>query len=156
MGASVCEGHPDSPLDGITMENVKLFIAHDPAAPYDKSVDALTFRRARNLKLRDVEIVWDGPSYEKWKSALALEDVDGADLRGITARQAESSAASPAVALRDVRNAWVHDCRAAAGTGTFFGVSGPRSRNLLFTDNDTREAKTAVRSSADVPATAIK
>ena len=24
MGASVCEGHPDSPLDGITMENVKL------------------------------------------------------------------------------------------------------------------------------------
>ena len=155
MGASVCEGHPDSPLDGITMENVRLAITHDPSAPYDKAVDALTFRRARNVKLRDVEIVWDGPVYEKWKSALALEDVDGADLRGITARQAESSAASPAIALRDVRNAWIHDCRAAAGTGTFFGVAGPRSAGLLFTDNDTREAKTAVRSSADVPSGTI-
>ncbi len=107
------------------------------------------------MKLRDVEIVWDGPAYEKWKSALALEDVDGADLRGITARQAASSAASPAVALRNVRNTWIHGCRATAGTGTFFGVSGPRSAGLLFTDNDTREAKTAVRSSADVPSGTI-
>jgi hypothetical protein len=131
------------------MENVKLFIAHDPAAPYDKSVDALTFRRARNLRLRDVEIVWDGPAYEKWKSALALEDVDGADLRGSRPGRRNHPPRAPLSRFRDVRSAWIHERRAAAGRGSS-SESPPKSRDLLFSNNDTREAKTGVRSSADV------
>lgn len=155
MGASVCEGHPDSPLEGITLENVRLAVSRDPSAAYDKAEDALVFRRARNLTLRDVELVWDGPASQKWRSALALEDVDGADLRGIRGRQAGASD-GPAVRLRDVRNGWIRDCRAAPGTGIFFGVAGPRSADLLFADNDVREAKAVIRSSADVPSGAIK
>ena len=154
MGASVCEGHPDSPLDGITLENIRLVIAHDPAAPYDKAVNALTFRRVRNLALRDIEIVWDGPVYEKWASALLLDDVDGADLRGIRGREAEASGA-PAIRLHDVRNAWIRDCRAAVGTGIFIGVSGRKSRDLLLSNNDTRKAKVQYQTAADVPPGAI-
>jgi hypothetical protein len=154
MGASVCEGHPDSPLDGITMENVRLAIAHDPAAPYDKAVNALTFRRVRNLALRDVEIVWDGLAYEKWKTALLLEEVENADLLGVIGRQA-GSADGPAIRLHDVRDARIRDGRAAAGTGTFIGVSGPRSRDILLTGNDTRKARTVLATAPDVPAGAV-
>ncbi len=68
-GMSVCNGHPDSWLDGVSFENVKLTIAHDPKAPYDKAVDAIRFELARNLRLRDFEVVWEKPLYDKWRSA---------------------------------------------------------------------------------------
>jgi polygalacturonase len=155
MGASVCEGHPDSALDGITMENVRLAVAHDPGAPYDKTVNALIFRKARNLRLRNIEIAWEPPLYRNWRSALVLDDVENAGLSGIEGRQAGSSDA-PAILFRDVRDARIRDCRAPAGTRVFFGVSGPRSEALRFSNNDTRAAQTALASDADVPPSAIK
>jgi len=37
-------------------------------------VDAMEVRWARNLKLKDVEVVWDKPGSPKWQSALRMED----------------------------------------------------------------------------------
>jgi polygalacturonase len=58
QGSSVCNGHPDSWLEDISFENVKLVVAHDPEAAYDKAEHGLVFKQARNLRLKDVEIVW--------------------------------------------------------------------------------------------------
>jgi polygalacturonase len=140
-GMSVCNGHPDSWLDGVTFENVRLTIAHDPKAPYDKAVDAVRFELARNLRLRDFEVVWEGPAFAKWRSALTFEDIRGLVLDGVTARQAHDGGASPAIVLRRVEDALVRDCRAAPGTGTFVRLEGPGTKDVVLAGNDIRRAK---------------
>jgi len=157
QGASVCNGHPDHWLDGITLENVKLFIAHDPAAPYDKAVQALTFKQVKNLKLRNVEIVWDKPIYDKWESALCLEEIQGLELDGFSGRQAKPSpeAAAPAVVFNQVEGALIRHCQAAPGTGEFFRFSGNKTKDIVLFGNDFRQAKTAFQQSPEVGSSAI-
>jgi hypothetical protein len=149
QGASVCNGHPDRWLEGVTLDNVKLFIGHDPAAPYDKAINALTFERVRNLRLRDIEVVWEGPAYDRWRSALYLEDVSGLELRGFSGRPARPEA-GPAVVLDRVEDAVVRDCRAAAGTDVFLEVRGEKSRGIAFWGNDLRNAAVPCRLAPDV------
>ena len=43
-------GHPDSWLDGVSLDNIKLFVSNDPESPLQKTVDAMQVRWARNLK----------------------------------------------------------------------------------------------------------
>jgi len=143
-GSSVCNGHPDSWLDGVTLDNVRLFLAHDPRAPYDKSVDALVFKQARNLTLRNVEVVWEEPFYSQWRSALALEEVEGLvvdGFKGGPAPAGRASAPAPAVLLRDVRDAVIRNGKALPGTDAFVGVFGDRSDGILLAGNDLRSAK---------------
>ena len=54
MGTSGINGHPDSWLENVSLENVKLFMSHDPASPLETAEQAMKIRWARNLKL-DVE-----------------------------------------------------------------------------------------------------
>lgn len=140
-GASVCNGHPDSWLDGVSFENVKLTLTHDPEAAYDKAEDALVFRQARNLRLKDVEIAWEGPASGKWRSALSLDEVRGVVLDGVTAVQAPGAEAAPAVRLNQVDFAVVRNCAAAAGTGTFLSLLGEGTKDILLERNDLRRAR---------------
>ncbi len=157
-GPSVCNGHPDSWLDGITLDNVKLFVAHDPASPYDKTVHALTFKQARNLKLRNVEIFWDKPAFAGWESALVLEDVQGLTLDGVETRPArpESPRVLPAVVLKQADNALIRNCRALPGTGVFLGIEGDKTRDIIVTGNDFRAARAGLAIDARVPAGAVR
>lgn len=158
QGASVCNGHPDSWLEGITMENVKLFIAHDPDAPYDKAVHALTFKWAENLKLRDVEILWEGRDNPKWESALFLDEVKDLEMSGFKGRQAKTGQAgtAPAVLLNQVEGALIRDCRAAWGTNEFFRFSGPKTKDIVLQGNDSRQAGTVVVRNPEVTASAVR
>jgi polygalacturonase len=140
-GSSICNGHPDSWLDGISFENVKLTVAHDPDAAYDKAVHGLVFKQARNLSLKDVEIVWEGPPSEKWQSALALDEVQGVILDGIAAVQSPGAEKAPAVLLNQVDDAVVRNCRAADGTGTFLLLAGEGTKDILLERNDFRKAR---------------
>jgi hypothetical protein len=145
-GASICNGHPENWLDVITMENIKLFIAHDPAAPYDKAMHALKFQYAKNLKLRNIEVIWQKPEFRQWKCALALADIQGLELDGIRGRQAqpgfEKSAA--AVFLDQVDNALVRNCEAAPGTGLFMAIQGEKTKDIVIYNNDFRAAQLAI------------
>ncbi len=58
------------------------------------------FKQARNLRLRDVEIVWQGPGSEKWESGLAFDQVQDLVLDGLRTVQAPGAAAAPAVLLQ--------------------------------------------------------
>ena len=155
-GASVCNGHPDAWLENITFDNVRLAVAHDPAAPYDKAVDALTFKQVRNLKLRNLEIVWDKPPYERWGSALALDEIRGLEITGFQGGPAPAAPDKPAVVLRQVESAVVRDGAALAGTGTFVEVRGPRSRDIVLAGNDVRQAKEAYRVREGASPAAVK
>ncbi|MGZ4887315.1 MAG: glycoside hydrolase family 28 protein, partial [Candidatus Aminicenantales bacterium] len=141
-GMSVCNGHPDSWLDGVSFENVKLTIAHDPKAPYDKAVQAIKFELARNLRLKDFEVVWEKPLYDRWQSALSFEDVKGLVLDGVRARQAKDGADAPAILFKRVADAVIRNCRADEGTGTFLRLSGRETRGVVLAGNDMRLAKT--------------
>jgi hypothetical protein len=145
---------------------VKLIVAHDPAAPYDKAVHALTFKQVRNLKLRNLEIVWEKPEYARWESALVLEDVRGLELTGFQGRQAPAAddsvvkddlvvAEKAAVVLRRVENAVIRNCAPLPGTGLFFDIQGASTRDIAFLSNDFREPKTAIRLGKDVPPGAV-
>src|SRR5207249_11861696 len=40
-GACLINGHPDSWLDHVSLENIKLYLSTDPSAAYDRSVNAM-------------------------------------------------------------------------------------------------------------------
>src|SRR5437867_7793010 len=96
-GTSGINGHPNSWLENVSLENVKLWLSHDPESPIEKAVDAIKVRWAKNLKLKDVEVSWDKPESGKWESALNVEDVNGLEIQGFSGRQAKLGADMPAV-----------------------------------------------------------
>lgn len=154
MGPCVLNGHPDSYLENITLENVRLAVSEDPQAPppLRKTVNALTVQRARNLRLKDIEIVWEEPSSEKWRSALVLEDIQDLTLDGISARQAGDGSDAPAIVFNRVDGAVVRNCKAPAGTGTFFRFAGKETRHVVLVGNDYRRARVPVHVSEEVAA----
>jgi hypothetical protein len=138
-GSSLVNGHRDSWLEDISFENVKLFLSTDPAAPYDTAVNAIDFRWARNLRIKDFEVFWEKPALDRWQSALSFEDVEGLDLDRFSGRQAWPEKDAPAVLLNNVANAVIRDSRALEGTKVFLTVLGKNSRNILLRDNDLRK-----------------
>lgn len=104
-GSSLLYGHPESPLDNITFENVKLFLSADPAAPFDRAEHALHFRWARDLMLKNLEVVWEKPALPAWKSALYLEHIDGLQLDRFAGRSGSADTNIPAVVFDSVRRA---------------------------------------------------
>jgi hypothetical protein len=155
-GSSICNGHPDSWLEDITIDNLKLYLAADPQAPYDQAVHALEFRQVRNLKLKDIEVFWGDPPSPRWESALHLEQVKGVVLDGFSGRQAQLATATPAVVLDRVEDALIRNCRAQAGTQTFLHLVGQGTQAVALVGNDFRCAKTPYSLSADLQADVVR
>jgi hypothetical protein len=140
QGSSRIEGHPERWLEGITFDNIKFFISHDPHSAYDSSTSAMVFRRAKNLQLRNIEVHWDNPTFEKWQSALQVEDVDGLQLSGFMGNAAWPEKDTPAVALNRVRNANIENLVALPGTNVFLKLGAGDDDIHLF-GNDFQQAK---------------
>ena len=155
-GACPIHGHAASWLDGISLDHVKLFVSTDPAAPYDKAEHALDFRRARNLKVRNLEVFWEKPALDHWQSALYFEDVSGLDLDGFAGRAAWPERNVPAVVLANVSDAVVRNCRAADGTRLFLKIMGPDSRAIRLQGNDLSKAKVPYQLDKGVKRGAVK
>jgi polygalacturonase len=143
QGTSMIHGHPDSWLDGVSLDNIKLFVSNDPDSPLQKTVDAMQIRWARNLKLRDVEVIWDKPASAKWQTALRLEDAQDVELDDFRGRAA--GAGAPAVAFTNVDGATVRNSNAATGTELFLDIAGAASRGIRLFGNDLGAAKVPYR-----------
>jgi Glycosyl hydrolases family 28 len=141
QGTSKIEGHPERWLEGITFDNIKFFISSDPSRKYDLATSAMIFRRARNLKLRNIEVHWDKPTYDRWQSALDIEDVDGLQLSGFSGNAAWPDQNVPAVFLKDAKNANVDESVAPAGTNVFLKIAGSGTQDVHLFGNDFHEAK---------------
>jgi polygalacturonase len=138
-GSSICNGHPESWLEDITLSNVKLTVAHDPAAAYDKARSALVFKQVRNLKLKDVEVTWEKPGYDSWESALVLDEIDGLHLDHFSGSAWQTK--HPAIRLNQVEHAVVRNLSAATGTETLLQFTGGRTKGILLQGNDFRLAR---------------
>jgi len=155
QGSSVINGHPDSWLQDITFDNVRLHLTADPKAPYDKAVHALEFRRVRNLKLRDVDVTWGEPASPGWRSALHVSEAAGVTIDAFAGRQAGTSA-DAAVVLDGVRDATVRSCRATSGTQTFLRLSGSGTTGIALGENDLSRARVPVSIGAEVSKGAVR
>ncbi len=122
-GTSAINGHPDSWLEGIRLDNVRLFVSHDPQAPYENTEAALTLRNARHFTMKDVEIAWEKPESPTWKAGLRVSDVTDLLLDGVDVPMR--------MTLQDVENATVSRSRAAT-----VQVSGARSRKIRLVDTE--------------------
>jgi hypothetical protein len=155
-GSSLFHGHPESWLEGITLENVKLFVSADPTAPFDKAENALDFRRARDIALRNVEVYWETPGLATWKSALYLEDVSVLELDGFVGRQAWLQAVAPAIALNQVTGAVFRNCRALEGANVFLKVTGARTWGIRLDRNHLEKATVPCQLGPEVAPGAVK
>ncbi len=142
QGMSRIAGHPESWLENVSFESIRLFISTDPKMAYDTSDHALKFHYARNLKVKDVEVVWEKPSLPAWQSAMHFEDVDGLEVNDFRGRQAWPEKDYPAVALKDVQNVRLLNSQAVEETNVFLGVEGEGSKNIMALGNDLQQAKT--------------
>jgi len=143
QGTSMIQGHPDSWLDGVSLEHIKLFVSNDPDSPLQKTVDAMQVRWARNLKLKDVEVIWDKPASAKWQSALRMEDAQDVELDGFGGRPA--GAGAPAIGFTNVDGATVRNSNAAPGTELFLDLAGAKTRGIRLIGNDLGPAKVPYR-----------
>lgn len=108
MGASAINGHPESWLENVRFDNVKLFVTHDPAAPYEITRNAITLKQARNFSMRDVEVRWEAPHSNTWKTGISAEDVEDLRLDGCRVQSAPGSSA-PVVELANAKGATLRD-----------------------------------------------
>ena len=154
-GTSEIAGHSERPLEGITLANIKFFISSDPKSPYDMATSAMIFRRVKNLRLQDIEVHWEKPGYDKWQSALLVDDVDGLKLDGFSATNAFPAQDTPTVLLDHVKNATVDGSVAAEGTNVFLKISGADSHDLHLFGNDFHQTKVPYVLSPEVKADGV-
>ena len=94
-GASVINGHPTSWLEGVRLDNVRLFVSSDPKAPYEHTATALIVRQARALRMTNVEINWEKPYSATWRNGLSLDQVKDAILDHVEVHPAPGSKSQP-------------------------------------------------------------
>jgi hypothetical protein len=122
-GTSAINGHPDSWLDGVHLDNVHLFVSHDPQAQYENTQSALTLQYARNFTMRDVDIQWEKPESSTWKTGMQVQDVDGLLL--------EDMQVPTRLSLKNASNVTLRQSRTPA-----VEVSGAGSRAIRVTDTE--------------------
>ncbi|MGD1104812.1 MAG: glycosyl hydrolase family 28 protein [Terriglobia bacterium] len=156
QGSCLITGHPSSWLENVSLENLRLFISTNPSSPYDKAVNALQFRYARNLNVQDVEVTWQKPEWVNWQSALYFEDVEGLKLQGFTGGPARLQTPIPAVVLDQVDEAVILNSQPRPGTQLFLKVKGAKSRNIYLVGNELHGVKTPYQLDSDVKPGSVK
>ena len=144
-------------VEGLTLENIKLLMYggktcrfnENPPYPFPiygfhgTSPYSLFFRHVTDLNLRNVQVKWNTPEKQDWGAALRCWKVNDLEIDGFRGRQSLSSAA-PAIGLKQVEGAFIHNCRAVKGTGTFLDLSKD-VRDVTFINNDLSRAKRVYR-----------
>jgi hypothetical protein len=153
---SLISGHPDSPLEGVRLENVRLSVSSDPDAPLVTGGPALQVRRVKQFTLKDVQVIWENPPTGEWGSAITVEDARELTVDGFSGRQALPDGTCPAIALHQVKSALLRNCRTDRGTGTFLEVGGRETREIGLLNNDLRHARTPYAWRDDVDPRAIQ
>ena len=119
-------GLPESPMSGVTFDNVRIS-ARD---------EGFLVRHAREVAFHHVQIdTGEG-------SALIAVDTEGLDLDGFGTGAPHSE--SPAVDLRDVKDVFLRGSWAPRGTDTFVRVGGESTRNVVLSGNQFRQARRGV------------
>jgi hypothetical protein len=141
QGTSAINGHPDSWLDGIRFNHVRLFVSHAPDAPYESTTAAVTLRYARDVAIKDVDIRWEQPRASTWRSGLAADHVQDLSIEDARIDAAPGSD-QPVLQLTDADGVLIRQSRVAS-----IHVAG-HSKGVRLVDTD---AKTTVASGTAPP-----
>lgn len=155
QGESRIYGHADRYLEGVSFANIKFYISNDTNSPYDTAVHAMSFKWIKDLNLRNIEVHWEKPYYDKWQNALAIENVDDLHLDGFTGDSAWPDRGIPAVLLSQVGDATLRGMEAPAGTNLFLKIAGANSHDIHLIGNDFHEAKIPYQLDSDVKAESV-
>jgi len=93
---------------------------------------------------------WEKPEWEKWRSALAFEDVSGLKVENFMGAPAKPQTGDPAVLLEKVEDATICNSRARPGTQVFLQVKGPTSNKIHLVGNELHDAAKPFEADADV------
>jgi len=124
MGTSAINGHPNSWLEGIRLEDIRLFLTHDPNAQYEATRDAITLRDARDFTMKDVVVRWEKPEATTWRTGLNAQNVENLRLDHVEIAAAPKSNEA-VIQLKNVANVSIRQSQAAT-----VHVSGARSRSI--------------------------
>ena len=168
MGCAIA-GLPGHAIENVVLENVRLTFAGggkradarreipENAAKYPEhsmfgTLPAYGFycRHVKGLSLRGVET---GFLKDDERPALVCDDVESLDLAD--SAFAGALEGEPAVRLQQVKDAFVHGCRAPGPIQTWMEVSGGQCQRLSVMGNDVRYAGKAVDIAGDVPKDAV-
>jgi hypothetical protein len=115
----------------------------------------MQFRYARNLALKDVEVIWEKPESAKWQSALYFENVKGLTLDNFVGGPARPQTDMPALVLNNVQDATIHNSQADSNTRVFLQVMGKTSHGIYLFGNELHDAGTPFLVNGDVPSGAV-
>lgn len=96
---------------------------------------------ARRLRFHNVEIT------DHLGPALILSGAEDADISNCTTQTPNPASV---IYMKNVNNAFVHGCRAMAGTGSFFRIEGSSTQAIVLSGNHMMSAKEAVSLADDV------
>jgi hypothetical protein len=132
QGTSTIQGHPDSWLQGIRFNHVRLFVSHAQDAPYESTAAAMTLKYARDVAMKDIDILWDQPHATTWQSGLVVDKAQ--DLLLEDARiDAPPGSARPVLCLNNVEDVSVLQSRVAS-----VHVSGAGSKAVRLVETDAK------------------
>ena len=91
------------------------------------------------MQLRNIQLTWTSPEKTEWGSAIRCWHVRNLEIAGFVGRQALLSP-SPVYWLKDVKDAFIYNCRATAGAGTIFKIEDGAER-LTVINNEFSHGK---------------
>lgn len=149
-------GSPDSPLEDVSLEDVRLRIRRGPQsdsyggnidlrltrdpqhALFGRDLPALLARHVDRLSVRGLSVEWSDDVPAFFTHALEVERFRELVIERFRGRQAQAS--GTAIRLRDGTDAVVADSRATSGTDSFVELAGVGGR-VFVSNNDTRAAR---------------
>ena len=130
QGTSAMQGHPQSWLEGIRLNHVRLFVSHGIEAPYESTTAAMTLKYARDIEMKDVEVLWEEPHAATWQSGLMADQVKDLLL--------EDTRIDP-VPGSDHPRLWLNDADGVTVRQSSVGsvhVTGSKSKDVRLVDSE--------------------
>ena len=141
MGTTTITGHPDQPLQNISISNVNIFMTPEDAKD-KRAGDAIKIEGVNGLNIRQLKIDWsEKEAEEKWKSALALKHISDLVIDSFWGRQGRIDGKDAAITLENVSDVIIRDSCAAGNTNSFVYLGGTNNNDITLRYNNTKKAK---------------
>jgi hypothetical protein len=166
QGGMFISGAKEKHIEGLTFENIRIVVQEgrdttmhenppDPFTPWGhhRAPFDIFCRYVDNLKLRNIELSWSKPEKAEWGGAIRCWHVNNLEISGFIGRQS-LNAKTPVCWLKDVRNAFVYNCRAVEGANTFLKIEDGTQRVSLM-NNELSNARRSYELGAGIGAKEI-
>jgi hypothetical protein len=152
QGGAFISGAKEKPIEGVTLENIRITIQEgrettfhenppDPFTPWGhhRAPFDIFCRYIDGLQLRNIQLNRSQPEKAAWGGAIRCWHVRNLDIAGFAGRQSLFSNA-PVIGLKDVKDAFIYNCRVPEGAGTVFKIEEGTERVTLMS-NEFSQAK---------------